>query len=66
MTIKNEEYWADIESKNFMAREDLPSYPLAWEWLEKLEQGGQLRQIDIIQLEGLLDAVYRLGVESDK
>jgi len=58
--------WEAIEEQPYMADPDdaraTRTYERSWEYLSKLREGGALRQIDLMQLKELLDAVYERGV----
>lgn len=62
--ISNASYWEEIESSDPFKIEATDA-DSAWNWLEKLQQGGRLTRLDIICLKGLLDAVYSSGKNAD-
>jgi len=68
--IKNEDYWLEVEALEPFANRDDPGSAehraCAWKWLGKLQAGRGLTQLQIIQLQGLLQNVYLIGVHDGK
>jgi hypothetical protein len=58
--IRNEEMWRDIEDHKAFGNEK------TWVYLEKLQNGGRLTQIDLINLLGLIEEVYKAGFEEGR
>jgi hypothetical protein len=52
---KNEAFWAELESLPIFDGKKYPQANEAKVWLEKLQQEGKLRQIDIMNVVGLLE-----------
>lgn len=61
--IRNEDHWHDVENLEPF-KGDGSHQSNAWKYLEKLQRSGHMTVLDIICLEGLIEAVYQCGRNS--
>lgn len=61
---QNKEAWLDVYDLDIFRVKTTPAYNRLWEWTEKLEASGRLREVDILALKEILTAAVEVVEEN--